>query len=515
MKVKSFISAIVKSLIITITCVNIYADTGGNPLSVETDKLLIKFSNTGADPVQLISYYPSKASSQTASAFSNPVDPAIIRFIISDDPELNIRLSELKYTIDREENGQSIVVRFTSEHLEEAVYFEKIYKISKQSYLIEVVFRICGEDSERFAKSHNFKIATGHGKSFMPKSFPGFSGSMERLRWIYLNEGKVDNLYKFSEKNQSDTLKEDQWAGFRNRFWAFLIQPKGFNVLLKQGKETAHNEMYFNLPAQQDEFSFCIYAGPIDYSELKNKAPGLSKLIFTHLWFWMRWLCFGLLFLLNFLIRLAGNHGIAIIFLSVSVKIIMLPLVKVAEKWQEEVNEKKSRLQPFIDEIKVKYKGEEQNRRILELHKQHNISPLFTLKSLFSALIQIPFFIAAYDMLSESIALRGVRFLWIEDLSLPDRLLQLPFYIPFLGEHLNLLPFLMTGITLLTSWYFQDASLSKSLLKKQKRNLYIMAVLFFILFYTFPAGMVLYWTTNNFFSLIKTLKRDKRPGFLK
>jgi len=510
---KSHLIARAIHVVVIIIGTNVYADTYQHSYSVETDKFLIKFAENGANPVLLTAYYPFRKSAQTSSTFTTPGDAAPVRMIISDNSKLDTRFNELRYALDQEEDSQSITIRFTSEHLEEAVYFEKIYTIIKQSYMIEVVFRICGEGAEEFAKNHTFQIATGYGRSFIPKRFPGFSGSMERLRWIFVRKNKVYDLHKIIQERQSDSLGEDTWAGFRNRFWAFLIQPETHSVLLERRNDTVYDTMHFKVPAQQGEISLRIYAGPVDYSELKTTTPGLRKLIFTHVWFWLRWLCFGMLFLLDFLIKLVRNHGIAIILLSVCVKVIMLPLVKIAERWQEEVNEKKSRLQPFIDEIKAKYKGEEQNKRILELHKQHNISPLFTLKSLFGALIQIPFFIAAYDMLSENVVLRGIRFLWIEDLSLPDRIIQLPFHIPFFGEYLNLLPFLMTAITLLTSWKFHDTSLSKVLLQKQKRNLYIMAVLFFILFYTFPAGMVLYWTTNNSISLIKTLLDKKGSGF--
>lgn len=493
-------------LIAIITGENLFAETYENLYSIETDKVIITFSETGANPVLLTSFYNSRKVTQTSSTFTTPKDSVLLRVIVSDDPVLNRRLNELKYTVDREENDLSIVVRFTSEHIYGDIYFERIYNINKQSYLIEAIFRICGEGAAEFAKSHIFKMITGYGTSFIPVGIPGFSGSMEKPRWIYIHENKVNDVHEVLERGQSLSLRRGHWAGFRNRFWTFLIQPEKNSVLLERGSDTCQTQMYYKVPFQPNEFSFRIYAGPIEYSGLKNETPDLSILLFPHVWFWLRWLCLGMLFLCNFLIQLAKCHGIAIILLSVCVKVIMIPLVKIAERWQEEVNEKKSRLQPLVDEIKAKYKGEEQNRKILELHKQQNISPLFTLKSLFSALIQIPFFIAAYDMLSENIALRGVGFLWIEDLSLPDRIIHLPFYIPFFGEYLNLLPLLMTAITLLTSCAFRDSSLSKILLQKQRRNLYIMAALFFILFYTFPAGMVLYWTTNNTIALIKTLK---------
>jgi len=83
--------------------------------------------------------------------------------------------------------------------------------------------------------------------------------------------------------------------------------------------------------------------------------------------------------------------------------------------------------------------------------------------------------------------------------------MNLPFLIPFFGESFNLLPLLMMLVTALGAFFFQDQHLKGTLLKQQKRKLYLMAFAFFILFYTFPAGMVLYWTTANSLQLIKAL----------
>jgi YidC/Oxa1 family membrane protein insertase len=218
----------------------------------------------------------------------------------------------------------------------------------------------------------------------------------------------------------------------------------------------------------------------------------------------MKYLAHLLLLLLDFLMRFAPP-GIAIILLSVCVKILMAPLIIIAERWQKQVNRTKTIMQPVLDEINRKSRGEERNRLTLEAYKEHKVHPLYTVKSLFSALIQIPIFFAAYHMLAENPALKGASFLWINNLALPDSLFVLPVSIPFFGSNFNLLPFLMTSFTLLSSWIFFDRSLSAVLLKKQRRNLYLMAAFFFVLFYNFPAGMVLYWTTNNVLALIKTL----------
>lgn len=119
-------------------------------------------------------------------------------------------------------------------------------------------------------------------------------------------------------------------------------------------------------------------------------------------------------------------------------------------------------------------------------------------------------FIGAFDMLAENIHLSGVAFLWISDLSHPDSFLHLPFRMPFFGEYLNLLPFIMTGFSFVASKLHSHPAMDAYQRSKHARNLVIMSLGFLVLFYTFPAGMVLYWTTNNLISVIKTLWKKRK-----
>ncbi|MFW2403834.1 MAG: YidC/Oxa1 family membrane protein insertase, partial [Gammaproteobacteria bacterium] len=234
---------------------------------------------------------------------------------------------------------------------------------------------------------------------------------------------------------------------------------------------------------------------------------------FAALWNWLRWLCFGMLWLLTTINGFIGHVGWSIILLSLAVKILMLPLTKYADSLQASVNRTQALLQPQIDEIKKNYKGEEGHERILAVYKEHGVNPLYTMKSLLGFLLQIPIFIAAFDMLGENIALDGASLWWIDDLAKPDNWIALPFTLPFFGGYLNLLPILMTGVTLLTSWKQTDPHLTPELERAQTQRLYLMAGAFFLLFYTFPAGMVLYWTTNNVLHLVKiTLFPDRQKG---
>ena len=132
--------------------------------------------------------------------------------------------------------------------------------------------------------------------------------------------------------------------------------------------------------------------------------------------------------------------------------------------------------------------GEEANRRIMKLYKDKNISPFYSVKSLFGFLIQIPIFIAVFDVLGESIYLMNESFVFIDDLSKPDQWLSLPIFIPFFGPSFNLLPFCMMIISMLSAFLYYDRNLSSDLLSNQKRNLYFMSLLFFVLLFTFPSG---------------------------
>ena len=118
-------------------------------------------------------------------------------------------------------------------------------------------------------------------------------------------------------------------------------------------------------------------------------------------------------------------------------------------------------------------------------------------------LIQVPVLIAVFNVLGESPLTIGAPFLWIDDLSLPDTIWQFDFHIPFFGNHLSVLPFAMTLVTIVAAILHKDPSAPEAYRQQQRRNLYLMAAGFFVLFYPFPASMVFYWTCTNVLQLIQ------------
>ncbi len=192
--------------------------------------------------------------------------------------------------------------------------------------------------------------------------------------------------------------------------------------------------------------------------------------------------------LFMFSYELTNNYGAAIILLSFFISVLLLPVFILIEKAKKKDDIVKRKMQPLVDEIKRVYKGQERYYYLKTLNRQHNYSPFKALVPILSLLLQIPFFIAAYQYLEHLDALQGVNFWFIKDLSLADGLLG----------GVNFLPIAMTLVNLITA-YFYTRKASKTELKQ----MLIVAIIFLILLYKLPSALLLYWTMNNVFSFFR------------
>ena len=192
--------------------------------------------------------------------------------------------------------------------------------------------------------------------------------------------------------------------------------------------------------------------------------------------------------------KLFSNTGIAVMGVSFVVTVLCLPLYIVAERWQQLERDTQARLKSGVDRIKAVFKGDEQYMILSTYYRQNHYHPMMALRSSFGLLIQVPFFMAAYSCLSNLPALQGQSFLFIRDMGAPDAL----FSIGSFG--VNVLPIVMTLINIAAG-----AIYTKGFPFKEKAQIYGMALLFLVILYNSPAGLVLYWTMNNVFSLVKNI----------
>ncbi len=189
-----------------------------------------------------------------------------------------------------------------------------------------------------------------------------------------------------------------------------------------------------------------------------------------------------------------GNYGYAIICLSLVINIVVLPLYLRADKIQKEQRVIEGKLGPGISHIRKAFKGDERFMMLQMFYKINHYHPAMSLRSATSLLLEIPFFMAAYNMLSSLRWLNGVPFWFIKDLGQPDSLFTIGSF------SVNVLPIAMTLINILSSaFYTRGAS------KREKVQVYGMAAIFLVLLYNSPSGLAFYWTLNNVFSLFKNI----------
>jgi len=202
-----------------------------------------------------------------------------------------------------------------------------------------------------------------------------------------------------------------------------------------------------------------------------------------------------------FALRLTNSPGLSVIVLSLAVCTLILPIYLMAEEKQKAEREKQKIMQGKIDKIKAVFKGDERYMLTSTLYRQHNYHPIYALSKSLDLFIQIPFFIAAYHFLHNLELLNGQKFKFIADLGAPDGLLW----------GFNLFPILMTLINCVSG-----AIYAKGLQLKDKIQLYGIALVFLVLLYNSPAALVLYWTCNNIYNLVKNivLKNEKLKRFI-
>ena len=216
-------------------------------------------------------------------------------------------------------------------------------------------------------------------------------------------------------------------------------------------------------------------------SELSGLEQQLRQLSYIHLWFPLRLLCNKIEDFINFI---NGFHsfgwGVTIILFSLLFKLFSLPVNFLQASYQRKSSLTQAALSQELTKIKKHFKGEEAHELYLDAHKKLGVTPFHSLKPLLVSFIPVPFWISIFNVLGELDSLNGRSFLWINDLSEPDMAIELSFSIPLFGNSVNLLPILMTYVTVLAAMRLKSSVVPHSELLKQRKKLYVMAVGFLL-----------------------------------
>lgn len=286
-------------------------------------------------------------------------------------------------------------------------------------------------------------------------------------------------------KSDSDSVTGLRWIGLSSKYFLAAIIPGQKEGISARGQFEAANALGLNLRyLSSSPVSFDVFLGPKEYTVLKNTGYGLEKSIDLG-WVVLEPISLLMLNILNFFYSYAKNYGLAIILLTILVKLALWPLTAKSFSSMQAMQ----KIQPHLKKIQEKYKGEPDKLQpeMMKLYKEHGVNPL---GGCLPSLLQLPIFFALFATLNNTIELRGAPFLWISDLSRPDTV----FYLGPLP--INILPIMM-GLTM----FWQQAQMPSTSDQNQKMMFMLMPVLMTVLFYGFPAGLTLYWFVFNLLTI--------------
>ncbi|MDR1314445.1 MAG: membrane protein insertase YidC [Deltaproteobacteria bacterium] len=255
-------------------------------------------------------------------------------------------------------------------------------------------------------------------------------------------------------------------------------------------------------PGASASHRFDFFYGPKDTELLRREGHSLSRSVDLG---WFAFLAHPLGFLLRFFYGFVGNYGVAIIIVTVLIKIALWPLTAKSYKSMKKMQ---SVSEP-VKKLREKYKGdpETMNKKMMELYRSEGVNPL---GGCLPMLLQIPFFFAFYRVLDYALELRGAPFmLWIHDLSAPDRLFSFDVSIPFLAPPAGIpvLTLLMGGTML---W---QQRMTPAMGDPMQAKVMMLLPLFFIIFLlNMPSGLVLYWLVNNILSIFQQKLINRAPA---
>lgn len=390
-------------------------------------------------------------------------------------------------------------------NIDQGKYLEYVYTIFPNSYLVDFKINITGLE-EIIARNANS----------LDLYWEMYSPSHERGRD---NENQYTSIYykyfqdevdKFNSRSKKELVEESistrlRWIAFKQHFFsAVLISDNYFsNAYLKYESLPETNEDYLKkfvaeigMPYQAEntqQYDMGFYFGPNHFNTLKKFDIELQQLVELGGWI-IRWINrFVIIPLFNWLNNFTGNYGIIILILTLIIKMALFPLT-----YKSYLSQAKMRvLKPQIDEINAKIpkeKAMERQQATMALYKKAGVNPM---GGCLPMLLQFPILIAMFRFFPSSIELRQESFLWAEDLSTYDSILDLPFTIPFYGDHVSLFTLLMTISTILTMKINNQATTTSTQMPGMKTMMYIMPVMFMFILNSFSAGLTYYYFLAN------------------
>jgi YidC/Oxa1 family membrane protein insertase len=372
------------------------------------------------------------------------------------------------------------------------------YRIPGKGY--QIFSSVAFEGLQQDLANENFQIIWNN-KLKRLESDLETSRNNSTINYYSENDG-FDYLSERSTETEEENLTEKiNWSVFKQRFFSVGIIPEqGFDAATfrtdvdpADSSIVKYAQMALSVPRQgnsDEPIDFRLYFGPNNYQILKKITAGFSENVYLG-WFIFAWFNkFLIIPVFNFLEQYISNYGIIITILVFFIKILLFPLTYSSYKSFA----KQRVLKPELDKLKEKH-GEDMQKmqqEQMKLFQQVGINPV---SGCIPLLLQMPILLAMFNFFPNSVELRQEGFLWADDLSPYDSILNLPFTIPFYGDHVSLFCLLMTLSTVLYQW--SNNQMTGQLQGPMKTVTYLMPVMFMFVLNSFSAGLTYYYFVSN------------------
>ena len=498
--------------------------------TVENDVMTVTFSTLGGQIVDVtLKDYTRYAPRGERNQLVQLMDPASARFNLSffvKNGLRNVPVNTMEYVFTAEpvatldDGVKQVVMRLpvSGDAALEYRYLIHDSKTPQQDYLVDFDVRMVNMARE-MANQTQIQIDWSNTSFQNEKGFKN-ENMYTTLAYRFPGESSIEELGMSEETKSKEVSTQVNWVAFKQQFFSSVfIAPENvayanmrFDTAAPESSllKSFSAQMAVPYTPQTEKYDFAFYFGPNKYSILKKVEFPAGDDIHLERLVPLGWGIFGwvnrwcVIPVFDFLRNYISSFGIIILILVILVKLVISPLT-----YKSYVSMAKMRLiKPQVDELNKKYPKQEdamkRQQATMELYKKAGINPM---GGCIPMLIQLPILIAMFRFFPASIELRGQSFLWADDLSSYDSVLNLPFSIPFYGDHVSLFALLMAVSLFGYSWFsYQQTSSSQPQMAGMKfMMVYLMPIMMLLWFNSYSSGLCYYYLLSNLFTIGQTL----------
>jgi len=428
----------------------------------------------------------------------------------------NLQTKDLYFEPELTQNGDNQVLSMRLK-VSESQFLEYRYELKPDDYMLDFGIRTQGMD-RAINTSESLRLDWKL-RSFRTEKSIKYENQYTDLR--YLQDGEFEYMNAMSDEDEEEA-KEVDWIAFKQQFFTSVLltdEPfstanlKSVNLVEDEYIDTVFTKQYsasIPLEAKNGEldYSMNMYYGPVDYAVLsKYEGRQLDRIVSLG-WGIFRWINkYVFIPVFSVLSSVIGNYGIVIILMTIVVRIIMSPVV-----YKSYLSSAKMKvLRPEMVEINEKLPGKEnamkRQQETMALQRKAGVNPL---SGCIPALIQMPVFFALFRFFPANIDIRQHGFLWADDLSAYDEVLQLPFKIPFYGDHVSLFPILASVAIFFYMQMTQSQQMNMQqpqqegmpdMQKMMKMMMWFSPIMMMFFFNSYASSLSLYYFVSNLLTI--------------